>query len=448
MCRINHRDGDSMPAESLPNAAAPQRDRPRSIAAWCLYDWANSAFTTLVVTFIYATYFSQTFAPDENTGTALWSRGVALSSLFIALLSPFFGAMADRGGTRRRYLLVTTLVCVVSTAALTFVTPSQPAAVWWALGLFVIGNVAFEMGMVFYNSFLPILTSKDKIGRVSGYGWAAGYLGGLLCLLVALLGFVGVGGDPWFPLSTDEAFNVRATNLLVAGWFLLFSLPMLLWVREPPGTGVGGFDLRGAFVDLRQTFRNIRRFREVVKFLFARLIYNDGLITVFAFGGIYAAGTFGMSFGEVIQFGITLNIAAGFGAWIFGFFDDRLGGKATIMVSLVALAASALLAVLAPTKAAFWAAGLGIGIFAGPNQSASRSLMGRFVPERHQSEFFGFFAFSGKATAFMGPLLLGLLSESFGQRAGVSTVLLFFVVGGILLLNVDEKAGIRAAAEG
>ena len=431
-----------------PTPVQAQRDAPRAIASWCLYDWANSAFTTLVVTFIYATYFSQTFAPDENTGTAWWSRGVAISSLLIALMSPVFGALADRGGARRRFLTATTLVCVVATAALAFVTPDQPAAVWWALGLFVVGNVAFEMGMVFYNSFLPIIASGERIGRVSGYGWAAGYLGGLFCLVVALLGFVGLGGDPWLALPTEQAFNVRATNLLVAAWFLLFSLPMLLWVREPKGTAEGGLDLRAAFRDLGETLRNIRKFREIVKFLAARLIYNDGLITIFAFGGIYAAGTFGMEFSEVIQFGIVLNVAAGLGAWVFGFFDDKLGGKTTVMVSLVALAAFALLAVLAPTKTAFWIAGIGVGIFAGPNQSASRSLMGRFVPERHQSEFFGFFAFSGKATAFLGPLLLGYLSQHFGQRVGVSSVLLFFVVGGILLLNVDERAGMRAAKEG
>lgn len=422
------------------------KDQPKTLAAWCFFDWANSAFTTLVVTFIYATYFSQTFAPDQDTGTAWWSRGVAVSSLIIAALSPLFGAIADRGGSRKRFLLGSTLTCVLATVILTFVTPDQPNAVWIALGLFVVGNVAFEMSMVFYNSFLPVVASSARIGRISGYGWGAGYVGGLLCLVVALLGFVGLGdAAPWFDLSQENAFNVRATNLLVAGWFLLFSLPLFLFVREPKGTVDGGFDVGAALASLRQTFRDIQRYREVVKFLFARLIYNDGLITIFAFGGIYAAGTFGMTFSEVIQFGIILNVAAGLGALVFGFFDDKLGGKTTVMVSLVALALCALLAVLSPSKTLFWVAGIGIGIFAGPNQSASRSLMGRFVPEKHQSEFFGFFAFSGKATAFMGPLLLGLLSEHFGQRAGVSVVIGFFIVGGLLLMSVDEERGMAAA---
>ena len=418
----------------------------KAVVGWCLYDWANSAFTTLVVTFVYATFFTQAFAEDEGAGTSLWSNGIVVSSLLVALLSPIFGAMADRGGRRLFFLGITTVVCVLATSGLAFISPSAEN-VFWALSIFVIGNVAFEMGMVFYNAFLPAIVPAQKIGRVSGYGWAAGYGGGLVCLVVALLGFIGVGGaEPWLDLSQEGGFHVRATNLLVAAWFLVFSLPMFFWVREPEG-GSGSLDLRGALGELKETFRKIRAFREVVKFLLARLIYNDGLITIFAFGGIYAAGTFGMEYDEVIVFGVALNVAAGLGALAFGFIDDKVGGKATVLLSLIALSAATLLAVLAPNKTWFWIAGLTVGIFAGPNQSASRSLMGRFVPERHQAEFFGFFAFSGKASAFLGPLLLGILSAEHGQRAGVSTVLVFFVIGGALLLNVDEKRGIAAARD-
>ncbi len=431
----------------MQEAAVP--GQRKSVVAWCFYDWANSAFTTLVVTFIYATYFSKTFAENEAIGTALWSRGVVVSSVFIALLSPLLGAAADRDGMRRRYLMIATLVCAVATTLLTFVSPNQSGAVWIALTLFVVGNVAFEVGMVFYNAFLPSLSTPQRIGRISGYGWAMGYAGGLVCMVVALLGFVGLGdAEPWFALSQVDGFHIRATNLLVAGWFLVFSLPFFLWVKEDkvPGQGVG-LDLRGAIEDLKETVVNIRRYREVMKFLLARLIYNDGLITIFAFGGIYAAGTFGMPQDEIILFGIVLNVAAGFGAWIFGYFDDRLGGKATVMVSIVMLIGSSSLAVMAPDKTWFWIAGIVTGIVAGPNQSASRSLMGRFVPDRHKTEFFGFFAFSGKASAFLGPLLLGIFSASHGQRAGVATVIGFFVIGGILLMMVNEREGIARASE-
>ncbi|HRX19089.1 MAG TPA: MFS transporter, partial [Gemmatimonadales bacterium] len=297
---------------------------------------------------------------------------------------------------------------------------------------------------VFYNAFLPVIASPARIGRVSGYGWGLGYVGGLVCMALALVGFV-QPEVPWFGLSKEAGWNVRATNLLVAAWFLVFSVPLFLNVPERR-KGPMRLDIRGAVAELARTVADIRRYREIVKFLVARLIYNDGLVTIFAFGGIYAAGTFGMSFQEVMLFGIALNVASGIGALLFGFVDDRVGGKRTIQVSLVALLAATLLAVWAPDRTWFWVAGILIGIFVGPNQSASRSLMGRFVPERHQAEFFGFFAFSGKATAFLGPLALGVASQAFGsQRAGVGTVVLFLGVGLLLLAGVDERAGIAAA---
>ena len=422
------------------------------MASWCLYDWANSAFTTLVVTFVYATYFSQTFAEDADRGTALWSRGITISSLLIALISPVLGAMADRSGLRRRFLVVATLVSVGATAWLTFIVPGSGNAVLAALTLFVIANVGFEVGMVFYNSFLPRLSTPRTIGRISGYAWGLGYAGGLVCLVVALLGLIGLGeGAPWLLLSTEDGFNIRASNLLVAVWFLLFSLPALILLRDevvpratrPAGGAVAA--VRGALSDLGRTLKRIREFEDIVRFLVARLIYNDGLITVFAFGGVYAAGTFGMDTSEVIVFGIALNVAAGLGAFLFGLVDDRVGGRTTVLWSLVGLFVCSLVAVAAPNRAWFWAAALVLGLFMGPNQSASRSLMGRFAPKRYESEFFGFFAFSGKATAFLGPMLLGLITAGYGQRAGIAVVLVFFLVGGLLLLRVDEARGIERA---
>ena len=410
------------------------------VASWCLYDWANSAFNTLVVTFVYSTYFAQTFATDPGQGTLLWSRGITISAIVIAVLAPFAGALADRGD-RRRCLVVCTLTCVGMTAALAFVSPTYAYAVPVALAVFVVANVAFELGLVFYNAFLPGFAPLERLGRVSGYGWALGYAGGLVCLALALP--MATSDTPLFGLSTVDGFNIRATNLLVAGWFLLFSVPIFLFVRDEE-VGHTGLDVRTAFRDLRRTTAHLRRHREVMRFLVARLVYNDGLVTIFAFGGIYAAGTFGFTIDEVIVFGIVLNVVAGIGAWLFGHVDDRVGGKTTIAVSLVFLTAATAIAAVAPTRAWFWVAGCMIGFFLGPNQSASRSLMSRFVPREHEAEFFGFFAFSGKITAFMGPWLLGELSGSYGQRFGVASVLIFFVVGGILLWRVDEDRGIAS----
>jgi UMF1 family MFS transporter len=264
---------------------------------------------------------------------------------------------------------------------------------------------------------------------------------------IALAGFV-QPDVPWFGISKTEGFNIRATNLLVAVWYALFALPLFLFVPERK-IGRIRLDVGGSIRELGATLREIRSYRETVKFLAARLLFNDGLVTVFAFGGIYAAGTFGMSLSEVIAFGVVLNIGAGLGALVFGFVDDKIGGKRTIMVTLVALSIATALAVWAPTRSWFWAAGILIGIFVGPNQSASRSLMARFVPENRQAEFFGFFAFSGKVTSFAGPLVLGAVTSIFrSQRAGVATVVVFFAVGGLLLLTVDERRGIEAAKAG
>jgi UMF1 family MFS transporter len=316
-----------------------------------------------------------------------------------------------------------------------------------ALLWFIIANIGFELGGVFYNAFLPDIAPQDRIGRISGYGWALGYVGGLLCLVVALFGLIQTE-SPWFGFSTEANENVRATCLLVAVWFTVFSIPMFLFVREdrsaasPPGASV----VKETWRQLKATAREIRDYRHVVRLLVARLFYNDGLVTIFAFGGIYAGTVFQFTIDEVIIFGIALNVAAGLGAWGFSFVDDRIGGKRTIDWTLIGLITAVVVAVLAPSRLWLWVGGLMVGIFAGPNQSASRSLLGRFVPQDKENEFFGFFAFSGKATAFLGPFLLGQATLLFqSQRAGVATVLIFLTIGYGVLQLVDENEGVRLA---
>ncbi|MFC1884482.1 MFS transporter [Thermodesulfobacteriota bacterium] len=419
-------------------------DNKKAVFAWTMYDFANSAYTTLIVTFIYATYFVKAIAPNEIIGTALWSRGVTITALTVAILSPILGAMADEGGYRKRFLLISTVVAVIGAMMLYTVMPGQ---IMKALFWFVLGNIAFEMGMVFYNAFLPEIAPPEKIGRISGYGWGLGYIGGLLAMFVAMIGFVNTQ-TPWFGFSTEVGENIRATNLLVGCWFALFSIPLFLFISEKKPEAKEGLmrQLRETFKELGKTFNEIRKYRQIVKFLLARLIYNDGLITIFAFGGIYAAGTFHFTFQEIMIFGVVLNIAAGLGALTMGFLDDKVGGKKTIQISLYALIAAAVVAIVSPNKMLFWAAGIVIGIFSGPNQAASRSLMGRFIPKSKENQFYGFFAFSGKFTAFMGPFLLGLLTEIFdSQRVGVSVVVLFFVLGILILRSVDEKEGMALA---
>ena len=424
----------------------------RSIWAWSLYDFANSSFTTLVVTFIYGTYFTGYMAltsdvtgarvPDAELGTVLWSRAVTITAIVVAVLSPILGALADRGGARKRFLLTTTAVCVVATAGLFF---AEPGEVMQALVWFVVANVAFEMGAVFYNAYLPDVARPDQIGRVSGYGWALGYVGGLLCLAVALVVLVQPETAP-FGLDKATGEHVRATNLLVAGWFALFSIPTFLVLREvqvEKRPRLGAL-VRTSFAELAETGRELRRYRQIVRLLVARLFYNDGLVTLIAFGGIYASGTLGFSIQDVLVFGIALNVAAGLGAFVFGFLDDRIGGRRVLFISLALLTLAAVLAVSTEDPTVFWISGVLVGLAIGPNQSASRSLLGRFVPDDKETEFYGFFAFSGKATAFIGPFLLGVLTDLSGsQRVGISVVIVLFAIGALLLTRVDEAEGIR-----
>ena len=410
----------------------------RAVSAWALYDFANSPFTTLVVTFVYATYFTQAIAPDPISGTVLWSRAITITALVVAICSPILGALADRGGFRKSFVVLATLVSAAATAALYDVLPGEVAR---ALLFVIIANIAFEFGTVFYNAFLPDVSTPRNIGTVSGWGWGLGYVGGLLALALALVGFVRTD-TPWFGVSAEGGANIRATNVFVAVWFVVFSLPLFIFVKEDKSR----ISRRGQVIgdSLRQlvsTFRGIRRHRETVKFLIARLIYNDGLVTIFAFGGIYAAESFGFAIEEVLVFGIVINFAAGIGAILMGYLDDKVGARLTIIVSLWGLIGATLVAVFAQQKLWLWVAGVLIGIFVGPNQSASRSLMGRFAPEDMKNEFFGFFAFSGKLTAFMGPFLLGLMTQVSGsQRVGVAVVLIMFIAGLILLYGVRDPS--------
>lgn len=416
----------------------------KEIFSWTLYDFANSAFTTLVVTFIYSTYFTKSIALDEISGTVLWSRGVTISAILVAALSPVMGAMADKAFLRKPFLLSMTIISIVATVALYFVLPGQTTQ---ALVIFIIANFAFEMSMVFYNAYLPDITSLEKIGRVSGYGWSFGYFGGLLCLVLALVGFVNPE-VPWFGFTTENGENIRATNLLVAAWFAVFSIPAFIWLetRRYGKTISTKTNIKLSLMEIWDTLRSLKDYKEIIKFLIARIFYNDGLITIFAFGGIYAAGTFGFNFEEIIIFGIVLNVTAGLGAFILGFADDKLGGKTTVQISNFGLLFATILAVIAPDKSVFWIAGILVGVFSGPNQAASRSLMGRFVPKSKINEFYGFYAFSGKATTFAGPVLFGVLTGLFNtQRAGVAAILFFFLAGAIILAFVNEKKGIRQA---
>ncbi len=389
-------------------------EKRKEIWSWCFYDFGNSAFTTLVITFIYSTYFTKAIAENEIDGTFLWSQAIAITAVIVSLLSPILGAIADKGGYRKIFLALTTYISIGATALLFFPIKGQ---ILFALILVVIANVNFELGGVFYNAYLPEIVSRKKIGRISGIGWGAGYLGGLLAMLVAMVGFVS-SDVPWFGLDIDTGEHIRATNVLVAAWFFIFTLPAILYLKEKKVESANriGIVVLNSIQTLKKTFQEIKIYKNTVRFLISRLIFNDGLVTIFAFGAIYASGTFGFTFNEIMIFGIVLNIAAGSGAFLMGYIDDMIGGKLTIQISLIGLMIAVLLAVFANSKLLFWVSGIIVGLFAGPNQSASRSLMGRLTPPDKINEFYGFFAFSGKLTSFLGPMLLGIFTKYFSSQ--------------------------------
>ncbi|MCC7271158.1 MAG: MFS transporter, partial [Alphaproteobacteria bacterium] len=322
-----------------------------------------------------------------------------------------------------------------------FVRP-DPAWVLPALALAVVASIAFELATVFYNAMLPDLVPPARIGRWSGWAWGIGYAGGLACLVVALVGLV-MTDRPWFGLDKAQAEHVRAAAPLTALWFAVFSLPLFLLTPDRPPTGIRAWAAaREGLGQLWHTVRHLRAEANIARFLAARLFYIDALNTLFAFGGIYAAGTFGMGFDEVILFGIALNVTAGLGAAAFAWIDDWVGPKPTILAAIVGLIVFGIGVLLIDTKAWFWVLGLALGVFVGPAQAASRSLMAHLAPPDRESEMFGLFALSGKITAFMGPAALAWATLAFdSQRAGMATIIVFFAIGFAIMLTVRAPAG-------
>jgi MFS transporter, UMF1 family len=415
--------------------------------SWALYDWASSAFSVVIITFVYATYFTKGIARDEVAGTAEWGWAMSASGVAIALISPVLGAIADAGGRRKPWLLAFTVIAVIGCWLLWYGRPTPEVALV-ILAVAALTNLAFEVAGVFYNAMLPEIVSREYIGRLSGWAWALGYAGGLICLTIVLYGFVEAEQPP-FGLDQSQAEDVRVSGPLVGLWLALFSLPLFLFTPDRPSLRLPmGEAVRRGLGQLRQTFAHLGKYREIARFLIARMIYTDGLNTLFAFGGIYAAGTFGMAMAEVIKFGILLNVTAGLGALAFGWVDDWLGAKRTILIALLGLLACGTAAVVATEPVYFWIAGGLLGIFVGPAQAASRSLMARMAPQEVRTEMFGLYALTGKITAYIGPFLLGTVTYWTGsQRWGIATILAFFVVGGLLLLPLEEPQTADAAAD-
>ena len=399
----------------------------KQIISWSFYDFANQPYTTLIITFIYSAFFVNYIAPNEIEGTFLWANAISITAIIVAFLSPLLGAFADETGYRKFFLVFFTLLCSLFTALLYF---PEKGDLSLAIAFVIISNIAFEMGCVFCNSYLKELSNDKNIGRVSGNAWGLGFLGGLSALFISFALF-----------DVNNPQEVKQICVFVAIWFVLFSFPTFIFLKDSKRTKVTKKDISSSFSSIYTTFKEIRNYKKVVNFLIARLFYNDGLITIFALGGVYAVGSLNFTMNEVLILGIILNVFAALGSFVFGSYEDKIGTRNVINLSLVILIISTILAFVAPwtnyPKEVFWIAGVLLGSMIGPNQSCSRSYMSQIIPANKKNEFFGFYALTGKATSFLGPLLFGLITKFYSQQMALLSVVVFFIIGWLLFNKIS-----------
>ena len=402
---------------------------------YCLYDWANSPFATVIITFIFAAYFEKLIVGDPEKASFLWGWAISISALLVAIVSPVLGKIADDNNSHKFWLSLFTFLSAIGASLFWFAYPSNNF-IFYTLFIVIFSNTFFELAGVFYNSQLIEYSSKNKVGRLSGQSWAAGYMGGIICLLIILYGFVQTD-TPLLGVEKNLSGNIRIAGPLVAVWFILFSFPLILSL--PRASKKLNNSFKKSFLLVLRDLKTIFYGNNKGKFLLSRMIYTDGLNTLFAFGGLYAAGTFGMEFAEIIIFGIIINITAGIGALLFSYLDDILGPKKVIAVSLFFIIILGFFTLIINDKLYFYILGAMIGFFIGPVQASSRSFMTRFIDKTNKGQIFGVYALSGKITAFLGPMLLSITVYIFdSQRVGMGSIIIFLVVGLILLHRVNE----------
>jgi UMF1 family MFS transporter len=408
-------------------------------------------------------------ASDPATGQSLWGFATAAAGLMIALLSPVLGAIADASGRRKPWIAAFGAMLVIGSCLMWFGKPGDTRVIAPLLLAYAIATIGVEFATMFNNAMMPTLVPPDQIGRLSGTGWATGYVGGILSLIL-VLGFLAAspetgrtlfGFAPLFGLDPITHQGDRISGPLTGIWFVIFVLPMFLLTPDYPAKRALREAVRGGFTELKQTLRELPQQKSLAAFLLANMIYTDGLVSLFAFGGIYAAGTFGWNTIQIGTFGIILAIAGTLGAWLGGKLDDRLGPKRVISISLLVLLASivailtvdkqtVLFVAVAPpspggalfssaAERAYLLLGCLIGGAGGPLQAASRSLLIRLAPKDRVAQYFGLFALTGKVTSFIGPLLIGIVTAvTESQKAGMAVLVAFFVTGMALLARVRD----------
>jgi UMF1 family MFS transporter len=395
----------------------------KKIFIWSLFDFANTSFSIVVVTFLYAVYFKKIVAQGQPIGDLYWSLGTSIAMIITAIISPILGAIADYSAGKKRFLLFFTLLCIAATSSLFFIGSGD---VFMGILIFILANVGFEAGLVFYDSFLPEITEPKNYGRVSGYGFAMGYLGSLTTLAII------------YPFIQAEM--IKESFPVAALFFLIFSLPLFIYLKDNRKKNVEHESyFKIGITRVWNTLSHLKNYKNLATFLLAYFFYIEGVNTIIFFSGNYASTTLGFSETELLIFFLTVQTTAIAGSVLLGILADSIGQKKTIMITLVMWIITVLIAYTVQDKNGFYIVGLIAGAAMGSSQSTSRSLMSKLTPPERKTEFFGFYSFFGKSSAVIGPLVFGLVSFISGdQRLAIISIGLFFVVGLLILTQVKD----------
>lgn len=434
---------DALVAATATEPGHPASTRKRVVLAWGLWDWGSAAFNAVVTTFVFTVYLTGESFGAPGTVEAQLGWALAGAGVLIAVLAPVTGQRSDTSGRRKLWLAVNTYIVVALMAMLFFVRP-DPSFLWLGLLLVAGGNVFFEFAGVNYNAMLSQVSTPRSIGRVSGFGWGMGYVGGIALLLIVYFGFI----QGFFGLPSEDGLSVRLAMIVSAVWFGLFAIPVLIAVPEYKGSGAKREKI-GFFASYARLGRDIaklwRESRHTVWFLLASAVFRDGLAGVFTFGGVLAASVFGFSAGEVIIFAIAANIVAGISTIAVGALDDKLGAKPVIVTALIGLIVSGMIVFLLHDggQIVFWTAGLALTLFVGPAQSASRTFLARIIPPGREGEVFGLYATTGRAVSFLAPMMFAIFVSAFGAAYyGILGIMLVLFVGLLLLIPVKAKQNV------
>ena len=407
----------------------------KKVFNFALYDFANSAFTTIIITFIFATYFAKQIAPNPVLGQSYWGWTIGITGILVALTGPLIGSFADKKNCTEFFIKLFTIICVILTSLLWFSKPSEKYLLY-TLIIVALANFFYELSLIFYNSILKRISNSNNLGKSSGFSFALGYVGGILILIVCIKIFIDNDVLP-FGLSKENSENIRATSIVVALWYLLFSIPFLFSLKKKIKNKI------------KKSSNNIKKIKNLFwdkglnnlgKFLIARMLYADGLNAIIIMGGIFAVGVFNLEIKDLLVLSVLMNITAFIGAIIGGYANDKFSSKSVIIFSLLGLIFSSAIILFIKTKIFFLIFASINGLFIGPIQSASRVFITKSIDKNNQASGFGLFALSGKLTSFIGPLLVSTLTYiSNSQRIGFSAAIILLLIGLLILLKVKKN---------